>query len=69
MAIYAVGDLQGCFDKLEHFDAALKFDPRRDRLVPHCDSVEAQPTELGHEARTRPAAVLLTPALDATQWA
>ncbi|MGC8732398.1 MAG: diadenosine tetraphosphatase, partial [Halothiobacillaceae bacterium] len=32
MAVYAVGDLQGCLDPLQRLLERLAFDPARDRL-------------------------------------
>ena len=46
MPIYAVGDLQGCFDELQVLVERLKFDPARDRLVFCGDLVNRGPKSL-----------------------
>ena len=32
MALYAIGDVQGCYDSLQHLLEAIRFDPSQDRL-------------------------------------
>lgn len=32
MAVYAIGDIQGCYDELAHLLETLRFDPAQDRL-------------------------------------
>lgn len=32
MAVYAIGDIQGCLDELHGLLERLRFDPQRDRL-------------------------------------
>ena len=46
MAIYAVGDIQGCCDEFEALLAQLRFDPARDRLWLTGDLVNRGPRSL-----------------------
>jgi bis(5'-nucleosyl)-tetraphosphatase (symmetrical) len=46
MAIYAVGDIQGCCDEFEALLAQLRFDPARDRLWITGDLVNRGPRSL-----------------------
>ena len=46
MTRYAVGDLQGCFDPLQHLLERVKFDPARDQLWSVGDIVNRGPQSL-----------------------
>ena len=32
MAVYAIGDIQGCFDELQKMLELVKFDPKKDQV-------------------------------------
>lgn len=46
MAVYAVGDIQGCMDSFERLLAAICYDPARDRLLLVGDLVNRGPRSL-----------------------
>ncbi|MDE2088418.1 MAG: symmetrical bis(5'-nucleosyl)-tetraphosphatase [Gammaproteobacteria bacterium] len=46
MAVYAIGDIQGCFDELQALLARIEFDPGRDRLWLVGDLVNRGPHSL-----------------------
>ena len=47
MAIYAVGDIQGCYAEFEQLLEQIRFDPARDRLWLVGDLVNRGPDSVG----------------------
>lgn len=47
MAIYAIGDIQGCFKTLQHLLKQFDFDPKKDRLLLVGDLINRGPDSLG----------------------